>query len=118
MDYELAKKLKEAGFPQADGLQFIEPNVVWDATAQSEFETPGTPPRSNWVKCPNLSELIEACGEKFDCLFYENGMWGAVGLLRGKGIKPPYRGTPDEAVALLWLALHPKKDAPQDTPTA
>ncbi len=105
MDYKLAKELKEAGFPfpweDGDGGKFIEH--------------------------PTLSELIEACGEEFDCLERNTNLmatsegvvaWAATGspivqecpeckldvfqdrITMGK--------TPEEAVARLWLKLQKK----------
>ena len=96
MTYELASKLKNAGFP----------NVVLNNGMSSDGET---------VKythiTPTLSELIEACGEDFDNLtkgrFIKKGWmcnyahddqanedWNSEG------------STPEEAVANLWLELN------------
>lgn len=101
MDYELAKQLKNAGFP----FDWIE------------YDIDGI----NQITKPTLSQLIEACGDDFaelvrinypkgnifyqayptdewfdkskndcvrDCCGYETG------------------DTPEEAVARLWLELH------------
>lgn len=90
MNYELAKKLKEAGFPKqlTKGLYF--PNDVY---------------------LPTLSELIEACGEGFHNLEKFKIKWMANGckypdenntyLVEGS--------TPEEAVANLWLVLNKEK---------
>lgn len=97
MNYELTKKLKEAGFP-----------IKIETHRQS----------SGWEEYimipPTLSELIEACGERFGFLLLnqENKMW----LGREKGIEPihpefsgyKHYETPEEAVANLWLKLNKK----------
>lgn len=101
MDYELAKQLKDAGFPQvAIALE-----------------------RANWfhdqergpVLLPTLEELIEACRQDFGFILLnpENGMW----LVRPCGIEPihpefsghKHYHTPREAVARFWLSLHSLK---------
>ena len=54
MNYELAKELKDAGFPQ-DYSQGVLAHFVFEAddiTSDSAYE-------------PTLSELIEACGDRF-----------------------------------------------------
>ena len=91
MNYELAKKLAEAGFPQhGNGSWLVPPDAL-------------VVRRGDRVYVPTLSELIEACGVNFLMLSQRNpGAWGAAGT--------PYhdvRGNaPEEAVARLWLALN------------
>lgn len=115
MKYELAKELKEAGFPQK---------------SIGKTQSPGCPHfgTDEWVKEPNfcgcfvhhptLSELIEACRTKpwsvekpiFEslCVLHNDDLsplWEAytdIGDIRGHGT------TPEEAVAKLWLALNKK----------
>lgn len=65
---------------------------------------------------PSLSELIEACGDDIDVmragLFYGEAGW-VVGRDATSEPNPLYwevhafGHTPEEAVARLWLALHP-----------
>lgn len=87
MNYELAKKLKDAGFPQTDDEQRTanHPDGV-----------------SDWAYCPTLEELIEACGNTFDALIFNaDGRWtcsGSGSIVEGD--------TPEEAVANLYLKLH------------
>ena len=106
MNYELGKRLKDAGFKQI-GKGYIE---RWDF-AQDEP-----------LYVPTLSELIEACGATT-----KNNPWGdEVGAFEfclqfvGTGWKAGYKepnynedwedvvggATPEEAVAELWLALN------------
>ncbi len=90
IEYELAKKLKDAGFPQ-------------DGYFDYEFD----------LARPTLSELIEACGDRFHSLLRYvpqvdeiDLIWRAYGYdddqitARGK--------IPEEAVANLWLELNKK----------
>lgn len=95
MNYELAQRLKDAGFPQHNE----ENNTVLAGMPQAYI--------------PNLSELIETCGK---CQF-ELKQWpiwearahvsGLMGIAWQHIIKTG--STPEEAVAHLWLALNEKK---------
>lgn len=98
MDYELAKELKDAGFPQKykhDDLRCMSTQGL------------GCHCR---VDVPTLSELIEACWKikGFHYILKENdGEWsietyGLPEKLVCKG------SSPLEAVARLWLALNTK----------
>lgn len=100
MEYELAKQLKDAGFPQVPQHKgFVNLHNADDS-----------------VTVPTLEELIEACGEDFVELRYwweqrvgqtaTHKEWRA-----GARILMNYcvGKTPTEAVARLWLALHNDK---------
>lgn len=78
MNYELALKLKEAGFP----VKWYVDNSGYDL--------------------PTLSELIEECGEgfKFSLHRFIEGWFADTKGHEGKG------STPEEAVANLWLELN------------
>lgn len=116
INYELAKKLKDAGFPQGLEHQFVKSKndtewYIWNRTDISEFETPNT--IVSGISCPTLSELIEACGEEFLSLDSPRvdgiGEWCAVGTLGENQLYREANGqTPEEAVANLWLALNKK----------
>lgn len=84
MNYELAKQLKDAGFPI---IEHEEPRY--------------------WT-FPTLSELIEACDklDGFGQLGRANKGWNVWKL----GIRRPvaFGETPEEAVAKLWLELNKK----------
>lgn len=92
MDYELALKLKNAGFPQR------AEDLINEVEFQGKKYTKPTE--------PTLEELIEACGEEFGSLTFQGGTcWVAVGWINGK----PYQeegSTPLEAVANLWLCIN------------
>lgn len=103
MNYELAKELKEAGFPQ--------PCLDKDGLAHGDWVYPSDPYRygneDKGIYRPTLEELIEACGEEFDCLErLDDNDWIAYG-----GDTDDFNQlahTPTEAVAMLWLALNKK----------
>ena len=52
--------------------------------------------------CPPLADLIEACGDRFARLYIEKTIWTAESKLPGIFA---IAGSPEEAVARLWLAL-------------
>ncbi len=99
--FELVKKLKDAGFPQ--GHTFMAVNF----SIPNEF-------LNQIPVVPTLSELIEACGDRFHKLSKNNmstrdkWLWMAESevidfeakthLLEGAP-------TPEEAVAQLWLEI-------------
>ncbi len=117
IDYELAKKLKDAGFPQkeygfyGDGERYqfrethdpYEPNnrTMWVRYYSEEWIQNHL---DEIVYFPSLSELIEACGSYFDFLQNKEDSygWRAVsgGGEEGSG------SSPETAVANLWLALN------------
>lgn len=111
--YELAKRLKDAGFPCQKGDYFVGKNL-WDETMQSDYEMPSTPSRSTWVYAPTLSELIEMCGSRFKRLVRQSSTKFKVqakGLVVDKVANKDihvFGKTPEEAVALLWLELNKK----------
>lgn len=105
MNYEMALKLKKAGFPRVGSVEISINNGV-----EEEL----------WF--PTLSDLIESCGIMFDMLYYrptgsamhdKKGAWFSRRTfpLTFTGIKnPDSRGsTPEEAVANLWLKLNAPK---------
>lgn len=118
--YELAKELKDAGFPTPSTGQII---TDADMARGWHFKSIPNDP-GEWYYEPSLSELIEVCGEDFDRLEHEKDS----AFLQGEHIKRnrfradgyvqveknhwstmSYLGsTPEEAVAKLWLALNKK----------
>jgi len=96
MNYELALQLKNAGFPK---MRF----TTFTATGSDEVIL---------TEGPTLSELIEACGDRFDELTkigHENPRWSAFAYSweeRVWGIEVGRGATKEEAVAKLWLALN------------
>ena len=105
MQYELAKKLKDAGFPQPD-FHFTLQDLV-DVAIQDRDDN------SVWYYKPTLSELMEACAEKG--VVRLNYATGAGATAEGnysehtEKFKTLREGqTPEESVAKLWLALNKK----------
>lgn len=102
MDYELAKELRDAGFPQqieganGDGY-FIRQRGCGEC------------------RVPTLSELIEACGAYISLQSPQylggeaekDGYWRAIG--RNGTRCTSFGKTAKEAVARLWLALNKEK---------
>jgi hypothetical protein len=98
MNSELAKQLKDHGFPQK--LEDLSNEVQYKGV---KYQKPTE---------PTLSELIEACGDKFESLDKIDG-WTAYGIEIFHGVKMNCIGegsTHEEAVARLWLELN----APQN----
>ena len=105
MDYELAKQLKDAGFPQYGDFMWVESYgriERWPTTNIGQY-----PSYSLLCTAPTLSELIEACGKDFKKLWrHSNGILSAhSGTLSGKDAFQKDGETPEEAVARLWLAI-------------
>lgn len=97
MTNELAKKLYKAGFL---GIKFSDEDT------------------NTGYKYPTLSELIEACGDRFGCLHWngdggeytnvithEEKTWLSI---RRDRMTFGHGDTPEEAVAELWLKLNEK----------
>ena len=89
MDYELAKCLMDAGFPQIGKGRLIgsPSKLVWRS--------------SDRVYVPTLEELIEACGNNFGSLDKQHGGW----LACANYDQSCFAESPAEAVARLWLTL-------------
>jgi len=89
VDYELAKSLMDAGFPQIGKGRLIgsPDKLVWR--------------NSDRIYAPTLEELIDACGENFSSLNKQNDGWRASANYDQSFLAE----TPTEAVARLWLAL-------------
>src|SRR6516165_9751433 len=88
--YGLARKLKDAGFPQSELAR---------AQQQAGYD---------YVSLPNLSTLIEVCGEGFGALGREPNRWVACEYVseRGEWSNVHEGETPEDAVARLWLSLN------------
>lgn len=124
MKYELAKRLKDAGFPQMDavGTRFLMPgdilwviendgpvcvnsNQVWNEDTYDEEQV---------AYLPTLSELIAECGEDFMGLIYHPDFpeyplrWEAYPQ-RDHYKYECFGLTPEAAVTNLWLTLNEKK---------
>lgn len=118
LTYEIARELKDLGFPQKQpgkgelGWKYNDKNSLVSLFASTEGD----------LYIPSLSELIEACGDKFSHLeqmtfedkdvvydwVKEEGTWHAEYQI---GISPQMCAsgfTPEEAVTNLWLQINKK----------
>ncbi len=113
INYELAKKLKDAGFPQGWG-----PFTFFYETKNSSLDNLWAQPWAivqkkhggyvdSLVKCPTLPELIDACGDGFGWLSRRkdtNDWVAAKGFL---DLSTMCVGeTSEEAVVNLYLKLN------------
>jgi hypothetical protein len=113
MNYETAKKLKDAGFPFRR-CEYAAPSGNWAGECACCGTATSSPGPSQVV--PTLEELIEACGDKFSKLWkMPGGKWGAcnptwdmdwVGTDEEPERAHACKGdTPKAALAALYLAL-------------
>lgn len=105
MDYELAKKLKDAGFPQ-DGFFFYaktkgSPYVHWSYSGCCSPRTL----HEEEITVPTLSELIEACGDRLESIRRTTVQWIITSTTSPRLIVTN-ASTLEEAVARLYLALN------------
>lgn len=101
MDYKLCKKLKDVGFPQPNSVEALR-----DGRLLKD------------VPIPTLSELIEACGDRFVSLrLIESGLmpedekWKVRGIVGEDGDGEPlyainFYESPEIAVANLYIKLN------------
>lgn len=103
--YELAKELKDAGFPQV-GLDVMNKDL--DVFVERNGATCRAWNRIDSEACrvPTLSELIEACSNSCGgfSLKDESSQWDTYGYHSESFYENGQ--TPEEAVARLWLAIH------------
>lgn len=120
MDYSLAKRLKEAGFPQRT-VRGNKPDAAYMKYGypmyMCEHGNSNCPDGATYYTCrktaymPPLAELIEACGRHYETLtrrvdeMYNTKEWGAWAFNKTSASTGP---TPEIAVANLWLALNAK----------
>ncbi len=111
MKYELAKKLKNAGFPQDSTYGYYKYPKEW------RLLKPSMPFLNDIQKVvvPTLSELIEACGEEFRGIDKTVRSVANMGLciftakpVNEQKYKKRIGSTPEEAIAGLWLEIHKK----------
>ena len=110
MNYELAKELKEAGFPFVNDFKeygyLDHPKDHVTGICHTSIVAP-----DEGYFLPTLSELIEACGEDFKGLTkLPDGTFSSPLTNPSEGKYEPFDmlsfKTPEEAVAKLWLALN------------
>jgi len=119
MKYELAKKLKDAGFPQdmKQGDEFFMDKKrtgfygEYDCDGALYPWGDGLDGTGACIKKPSLSELISACEEEFYGVMKDGLGWIAkAGDSSTSEIQLICVGkTPEEAVNKLWRQLNKKK---------
>ncbi len=103
MNYELAKKLKEAGFPQSE---------YWGDVTDTNDKVVGFVSEYGMHTVPTLSELIEACvtNKEERCIYRLDYDWFEKQWRANAGTVDEhfagYGSTPEEAVAKLYLELN------------
>lgn len=119
LTYEDALELKNAGFPQNTKSTHYSTTKGMEGELGISFGLPDIGSATR-VAIPDLSELIEACGDDFEELKHYigqrekvfNAKWLATGIEQepwssrsncsGKGY------TPEQAVKNLWISLNKK----------
>lgn len=116
MNYDLAKELRDAGFPfqysYKSNLTKEDAEKIADELSRGRAVIV---PRNEEIY-PTLSELIAACGDGLDVLSHdrtkENVVWICNNYSTMGSMPNPYLmtggSTPEEAVARLWLVLNKK----------
>ena len=101
--FELARELKEAGYPQGRQVS----SWITSTGAKLWIEPTRLKP-GEYAYIPDLSELIESCGDKFMNLHRNaNGVWETYTIMVSEVI---LGDTPEKAVARLWIALNKGQD--------
>jgi hypothetical protein len=114
MTFAFAKYMKRAGFPQDAVYGTFFFNGVGNLIFIDEHLAGST--WATYVRCPTLSELIDACGDR-ELEFRVRKDYSCVrtsAISNEDGVPLWFEGpTPDEAVGELWIAL---RDASQRSP--
>ena len=110
MSPELAKDLRNAGFPNIQDLQHRQGRQFLASDGRvSVYSLGELAPRENWF-IPTLDELIEACEKKqgyhhFSLEHPSLGWVASIKVRDGQTRSGSHQATAEEAVACLWLAL-------------
>lgn len=103
--YELAKQLKEAGFPQEELYTDID-RYVDKCNPSPKMIAIDYEKAQDRCFVPTLSELIEACGDMFHSLHKgKHNNWYAKPKQDTNWGQCEMCESPEEAVAKLWLKL-------------
>lgn len=115
--YELAKELKEAGFPMGSmGETRCKHTVEKYKNLPGSYVCDDAAGRQDGSSCervyfPTHSELLGAIGDRFRSLFFLEGSWCAKGMSLGpdRTSFERFGETPEVALGRLWLVLNPKQ---------
>ncbi len=114
---EISKKLREAGIKMDTQFWWVD-GELWDKTMQSDYETPSTPPRSEWLPSPLTDELLamlpDYIGNKKLIIRKQDNDWRVsyffldtevCCILRGEDAEVQVSPSLPDACALLLLEL-------------
>ena len=109
MSLELAKELRNAGFPNIQDLQHRQGRQFLASDGGvSVYSLGELAPPENWF-IPTLEELIEVCEKKEGCdhfsLDLSRGWFASIEAQDEQTYNGSHQPTAEEAVARLWLAL-------------
>lgn len=116
--YDLALALKNAGFPQDLKYSFTHYSVIGNQTPLCDCDYRFDNEHEQYVKIPTLSELVEACGDKFGALTQYDKQKGEGWFASGhkiiwdsdeNGYICVKEETPEIAVANLYLEINSKE---------
>src|SRR5262245_11965412 len=104
ISFDLAKKLRDAGFPQDGHFYYslhTDPPTRWDINVLNYKGLDAT----DLVLCPTLEELIKACRKDFDYLMRSDKWYAVSDVKDGDEYISAEGATMTTAVAQLWLVL-------------
>ena len=110
LSLELAKELRNAGFPNIQDLQHRQGRQFFASDGRVSFYSLGElAPPENWF-IPTLEELIEVCEKRegyghFSLEHAQLGWFASIKAEDEKTSSGSPQATAEEAVARLWLAL-------------
>lgn len=118
MNYELCKRLKDAGFVQQGRGRWYA-LIIQDGDGPHDGYYAKMYDFFGDIYVPTLSELIEACGDSFKGIVKtDDGIWeagtlqgwddGSVFVIENTEVKRGVGTTVEEAVAALWLTINKK----------
>jgi hypothetical protein len=107
---ELAKELRDAGFPNIQDVQHRQGREFLASDGRvSVYSLGELAPPENWF-IPTLKELIDECEKKegYDHFILEHarlGWFASIEVQDEQTYSGSHQPTAEEAVARLWLAL-------------
>jgi len=112
VSFETAKRLKKAGFPQPEimefGLAFWVKNYTDHILALTDYDNIGIKMRENYSFAPSATDILKELGGQADLRFSRNG-W-TVSIFQNQYHSDSFNSVdnPAEACAAAWLAKNEK----------
>lgn len=109
LDFETCQRLKEAGFPQGDIPKLPPPSKSDDVC--SDFVSVWRDLNGEWVLQVTIEDLLRELGENCQALARTKDGWAACpeSIWYGNSTQGEKGDTPEQALANLYLALHPQE---------